>query len=302
MDIYDIEPTPGKVFSYPSPLTAELWGEELWERRSAELTPRYLHRYGGPRRERDALDAHGFWELTFAFSGAGSLVTAEGDIALRGCGAILVPPGLLHAESAPEPWDTLWIGLAGSLLDGLAPKLLILQEASPLAPQAELLWRWSRRQIGLIGPELDAGIRLLVTGVLRLARQGGQNRDAGWLARVLDMLHAQLAEPLEIPDLARVADFSVGHFQRRFKEETGETPLAYLTRLRMEEALVQVRESNMPVARIARLVGFRDPLYFSRLFRQHFHASPTQIRQAHPPAPSSRESDGDGDGFHRGAG
>jgi transcriptional regulator GlxA family with amidase domain len=44
--------------------------------------------------------------------------------------------------------------------------------------------------------------------------------------------------------------------------------MQYVTRLRVREAQRLLRETDLPVATISTMVGFDDPLYFSRRFRQ----------------------------------
>lgn len=53
---------------------------------------------------------------------------------------------------------------------------------------------------------------------------------------------------------------------RRFAELVGETPLAYLTRWRMDLAARRLRETTEPVGAIARGVGYSSEFAFSRAF------------------------------------
>jgi two-component system response regulator YesN len=63
-----------------------------------------------------------------------------------------------------------------------------------------------------------------------------------------------------------------------FKQATGSTFLAYLTHVRLANACQLLRQMDLSVAEIAARVGFEDPAYFDRKFRQRFQSSPRAMR------------------------
>lgn len=268
-----------RIFRPPLLLAAALWDGAV-RPRAGSLTPLYITRYAGVR-GRPPLSAHDFWELLYSFGDAGTLLTSKGDLDLARGDAVLIPPGLGHIEVTREPgavWDVLWIGLAGSELAGWDATTGAQRHPCPgLEPWVDALWHYSRLQPGAIGPELDALLRFLVLAIQRQARSGPQP-EGDWLQRVLSHIHAHLADDLQVADLARLAGFSHGHFQRCFKEAVGETPMAYLTRRRLETAATYLTQSSHTVAQIAELVGYRDPLYFSKVCRRHFGRPPSALR------------------------
>lgn len=67
---------------------------------------------------------------------------------------------------------------------------------------------------------------------------------------------------------------------RRFHRAMGVSPKRYLARLRMQNALGLLKETNRPVGEIARLTGFSNPYYFSRAVRQATGLSPTDCRRS----------------------
>jgi AraC-like DNA-binding protein len=112
---------------------------------------------------------------------------------------------------------------------------------------------------------MDGLARAIAASVVSSASEG----DFGdLLAGALELLHNDYAYPWSVGDLAERAGCSEGHFHRLFKERTGKTPIAYLTDRRMEMAQQMLRGTSLSVSRIAALVGYDDPLYFSRVFRR----------------------------------
>jgi AraC-like DNA-binding protein len=47
----------------------------------------------------------------------------------------------------------------------------------------------------------------------------------------------------------------------------------------LEQSALLLRQSSLPVGRIARQVGYADPLYFSRAFHRHFGCRPSDLRR-----------------------
>ena len=72
------------------------------------------------------------------------------------------------------------------------------------------------------------------------------------------------------------------HLRRLFKKETGSSPHAYLTTLRLERAKeLLVRENYSSIADVAASCGFSDSYYFSTCFHKHIGVPPMQYRKNH---------------------
>jgi len=72
---------------------------------------------------------------------------------------------------------------------------------------------------------------------------------------------------------------SYEHLCRIFKQRYGTTPLSYIHALRIEKARQILLTSNKTTAEVAAELGFRDPIYFHRLFKQHTGQTPGKFRQ-----------------------
>jgi AraC-like DNA-binding protein len=103
-------------------------------------------------------------------------------------------------------------------------------------------------------------------------------RDAV-VAQALGLLHAQPERPWTVDELAAAVHVSRSTLVRRFSDFVGEPPAAYLTRWRMEVAARLLRESEQPVGRICRLVGYTSEFAFSRAFSKHRGEPPGRYRK-----------------------
>jgi AraC-like DNA-binding protein len=99
------------------------------------------------------------------------------------------------------------------------------------------------------------------------------------LERVFAFIHSNYSNfGLTLDKAAAAAALSKFYFSRFFKEQTGQTFHAYLTRVRISRAEEYLTESDMPVADIAYLCGFGSVKTFNRLFKTSTGVSPSCYR------------------------
>jgi AraC-like DNA-binding protein len=119
----------------------------------------------------------------------------------------------------------------------------------------------------------------------------------GWLAgtrdpvvgRTLALIHAEPAKAWTVDELARVAGASRSALAERFSRLVGETPLAYLTNVRMQAAARMLEGTHKTVVQIAADVGYESEAAFNRAFKRQFGEPPARFRrkaQAVEPAPA----------------
>ena len=100
------------------------------------------------------------------------------------------------------------------------------------------------------------------------------------LTPLLVYIQANLDQDLALAALGKKANLSPAHLQRVFKGEIGESPKAYVTRLRVERAAFCLLAHESTVARIAADCGFQNPETFIRAFRRRFGKTPSEYRSA----------------------
>lgn len=98
------------------------------------------------------------------------------------------------------------------------------------------------------------------------------------LTPLLVHIQANLDQDLTLATLGRRANLSPDHLQRVFRAAIGETPKAYVTRLRVERAAFCLLAHESQVAEIAANCGFQNPETFIRAFRRRFDVSPREYR------------------------
>lgn len=155
---------------------------------------------------------------------------------------------------------------------------LVRAEHTPLVLP---LLRYLHDRLRETGGESTPEIRSVVTGLLALLADVGYrgsvqtDRNIGPIQRALEVLYARYAESgLMMDHLAAAAGFSIAQFRRVFRQVTGEAPLSYLTRHRLEQARLLLAKGEITVEAVANRVGFDSPGSFYRRYRQYFGQSP----------------------------
>ena len=127
--------------------------------------------------------------------------------------------------------------------------------------------------------------------------------QTGWLAgardsevgRALALMHRKPAHPWTIASLAREVSVSRSVLAERFRHYLNESPIAYLTRWRLQLGGQMLSSTSYSVARIAAEVGYESEAAFNRAFKREFTIPPARFRtrsrsgsgKAAPPTKSS---------------
>jgi AraC-like DNA-binding protein len=171
----------------------------------------------------------------------------------------------------------------------------------PLAPTAtdpgelDLLFQRLLAAFARMGAHSDA-TTFWMRAILRVLAEDHAPADARDSARAADIVGCSIqqidAHPerfWSVADLARRAGFSATHFSRTFRRLTGRPPQQYLIDARTSRARTLLRETDLPVTRIAHLLGYQDVYHFSRQFRRRTGLTPSDARRLdHLANPSGR--------------
>ncbi|MGS1037427.1 GlxA family transcriptional regulator [Burkholderia glumae] len=103
------------------------------------------------------------------------------------------------------------------------------------------------------------------------------------LVEAVRLMEANLEEPLPLADLARLIGLSERQMQRMFKHYLSTSPTHYYLAVRLKHARELLRNSDLSIARVTPLAGFRSACHFSKAYRAQFGHAPSQERRAPKP-------------------
>ncbi len=197
-----------------------------------------------------------------------------------------------HCYGNPRSdWDHSWLRLTG-LWAGKAFRRCGLAENVPLpcrspdavAQRMEGLYSELARSHEQDTPMVEALLDVLWAELVRSCghNAAGPADPAGMDDRIVaarQTIEGGFTGPFDLDELAAVACLSPAHFCHLFSRQVGVSPGEYVIRLRMYRARQLLSDPSLSVSRVANLVGYDDPYYFSRLFRKRHGRCPSEFRR-----------------------
>ena len=228
------------------------------------------------------------WQYTL--SGKGVVLLDGVERAVTEGMAMVVEIPQEHRYYLPEDsdhWEFIWLDLEGRELMRIWRELtrrtgpaVTLPRDSKAVDTAERIMEKDRER-ALRDPYLNSeyAYRFLMQLVGELLPDAGDREKPGFVARVIDFCLNRIDRPISVEEMAAVAGYSKYHFNRLFKRHQGETPIAFLNRLKIDHAMRLLQTTRLSVKEIAGRCGFDDPSYFCKVFRKYRQESPREIRK-----------------------
>ncbi len=211
-----------------------------------------------------------------------------------GAGEIcIIPSGVPHSYGAvsSNPWTIYWFHLGGSLRDEIAsafsgnvnrPDVLQIgfsEERNALFKQitSTLLKGYSATNL------LFANLTFQYYLATIIAPENFKvNADSDFknnaIDKAIDFMQKNLSNTLTLDNIAQEAQLSASFFSRKFKQDTGYSPIEYFNHLRIQKSCQLLHFGELRINEIALSIGIEDPFYFSRLFKKHMGISPGTYR------------------------
>lgn len=131
--------------------------------------------------------------------------------------------------------------------------------------------------------ELYKNIQFIMDHLFDLRFQRSTDKDGipALMQKIDRYLQTNLAEPINHQTLSELFGLVPSYLSRLFREYKGASPSDYLTALRMEKARELLQsQPELHAKEIAALVGYSDPLYFSKIFKKYTGLSPSEYRKS----------------------
>ena len=191
-----------------------------------------------------------------------------------------------HLEDNPE---VFWIHFTGSDVKNiLAYHGISLDEHvfyCGVLPNYKALFRKIIQELQLCRYGYEDYIASLFNDILLLVdrQQHEQKKATGNVQEQIERAAAYFNEnyntKISIDDYAESLHISTNWFIHNFKQYAGMSPAQYILSLRMVNAQSLLERTTYNIKEISEIVGYENPLYFSRVFKKEIGKSPAQYRK-----------------------
>ncbi|MBQ1492287.1 MAG: AraC family transcriptional regulator [Blautia sp.] len=248
-----------------------------------------LHVGASPMSFKDyAVHQHDCYEIILNSEGTGTAMMGGEEYPFSPGTIHIVHPKMPHNKRSPEGFRDKYIHtdslqgmgvLPGTGGEGAAggSVILLIDDACHTAEglMSILLARY------LTSARVDAVTETLFDALLQHLGQLHQRKPSDPVVNeLIATITASYNNPeFQVTEALLSTGYSKDHIRRRFYQETGMTPGAYLRNVRMDYAKKMLRQRDMlhlPVKEIALLCGYYDVAYFCRLFHKETGLTPTE--------------------------
>lgn len=245
-----------------------------------------LHSYGPHRRNH--------YLFHYIIAGQGKLYVGDKVYPVGPGQGFLILPGqtTTYASDEKDPWEYTWIEFDGlRVRESLS--LAGLGAAKPIYTPATRAGGEKLREcmLQIVQDGEAKPIRQIGRGFLFLdqlaessaARQHQSQRRLRdfYMKEALSFIEQNYQRDVSVEDIAAFCGLNRSYFGKLFRDTMGESPQAFLLHYRMAQAAQFLKETTQPVSAISTMVGYANPLHFSRAFKSVYGISPRAYRQTH---------------------
>lgn len=99
------------------------------------------------------------------------------------------------------------------------------------------------------------------------------------IERAKQYIYRHFHETITLEHVSEIVNLSPTYFTKLFRETTNTTFIDFLTEVRLGKARQMLLENQLSLKEISFMVGYKDPNYFSRVFKKHYNQSPKQFQK-----------------------
>jgi len=105
----------------------------------------------------------------------------------------------------------------------------------------------------------------------------------GIVSAIVDYLGGNYMKQISLDKISRKMFLTPAYISKVFKEETGESPINYLIKIRLSKACEMLRKSRLSIKEVSKNAGYEDAYYFSKLFKKYYGLPPSKYRSGSRP-------------------
>ena len=116
--------------------------------------------------------------------------------------------------------------------------------------------------------------------VLNLSKLEYQTIDEKFLEKAIRVIEANLSDiDFDVDAFANAFSMSKSSLYRKLKTITGLSPVEFIRNIRLKEACLRLKDKSITISEVAYSVGFSEPKYFAKCFKNAFNISPSEYQK-----------------------
>lgn len=246
-------------------------------------------RYGGDWHS--VPHAHSYAELFYIVGGDGKFRIEDKLYPVESNQLVIVNPNVIHTEVSYDahPLEYIVLGIEGMELavgkntDGRFSIVDCRSGGNILTCLRNILREMEAQQEGY-ETICQAYLEILIVRLMRhtslsITTDASAPSVSRQCASIRHYIDTHYKEPLNLDSLAEAIHLNKYYLAHAFKDEYGISPISYLISRRIEESKYLLRETDLSLSQISRVLSFSSASYFSQSFRRAEGISPIEFRK-----------------------
>lgn len=242
---------------------------------------------------------HDAIELIYLQEGELKVIMEHTSCELKAGQCVLIGPNRIHSTLCTKPNQAIVFQIPEAFLEKFIPNVkcveFFLKDPADTAKKqsdVDMLKDILEKMQFLTDHEFDGAVlrfnSLLFEALFQLyhhfsttaveSDQTKRSRNLKKLTPVLEYIARNYNRPISLEEISGIAMFEPKYFCRFFKKCMGITFLEYQNELRLSKIYEDILSTDQQISLILEKHGFANYKLFRKLFRNHFHATPTEIR------------------------
>lgn len=248
---------------------------------------------------------HDFTEFTYILSGKGKYLVEGTVYDVEAGDIIMCNPGVKHQNilvNPKEPTVEFFAGFTNFHFKNMPPNSIILKDGGYIMhTTAETKQEISKHCYEMIAENeaskvgkyfmLKTHLMQIMLLIMRDITEVKENNQKGCnfesynksyaVKKIINYLNENYENKISLDQIAHNMYLSPVYISKIFKEETGESPINYLIKIRLEKARdILMTSDSGSIKNIANSVGYDDVYHFSKLFKKYYGISPLYYKKS----------------------
>lgn len=235
-----------------------------------------------------------YYLIHYVVKGTGIFKIAEESYNLKQGDIFLIEPSVLtyYEADKDDPWEYIWLGFNGTKAKHYISQIynkdilpiFTYKGENKLQICIKEMLSYSYEQNGrdiILQSYLYKFIYLLINNIKNSTKIPKEDATRKYVEDATFYISNNYSDDITINNIAKSVNITRGYLYRLFKKYLDSSPQKFLINFRMERASELLRSSNFYIGDIARSVGYRDVLLFSKIFKKINGVTPTEFRAKH---------------------